>query len=96
MPDGTGAEGKRERFEWRHSSGPEVSALEGRSRGLKLVRVGTGEVVAAYAKTGMSARKIGKFRWVSNEEWGEEAGILVVISLLAIVERERRDEKRRA
>jgi hypothetical protein len=75
-----------ERFEWRHSSGPEVGALEGGTRGLELVRVGTGKVVAAFAWTALSAKKLGKFRWCTDDWFGEEGDLLVLISLLAVLE----------
>jgi hypothetical protein len=100
LPDAWGFEmllpttGRRELFEWKHSRGPEVMALEGRNRGLKCVRVVTGEVVCAWAWTGASARKVGKLRWVvaGTEAWGEEAELMVLVTLLAVVERIRRDE----
>jgi hypothetical protein len=85
----------REGFEWKYSRGEEVQAVGGRNRGLKCVRVGTGEVVCAWAWTVVSARKVGKFRWVGGESWGEEAELMVVATLLAVVERIRRDERRR-
>ena len=90
--------GTREPFEWRFSRGAEVAALDGRYRGLKCVRVGTGEVVCAWAWTGVSARKVGKLRWESEgprgggRGWGEEAEWMVVVTLLAVVEKLRREE----
>jgi hypothetical protein len=83
---------RREQFEWKYSRGPEVAALEGRTRGLKCVRVATGEVVCAWAWTAVSARKVGKLRWVLGERWGEEVELMVLVTLLAVVERVRRDE----
>jgi hypothetical protein len=100
LPDAWGFEmwvagtGARERFEWRYSRGAQVAALEGRGRGLKCVRVGTGEVVCVWAWS-VSLTKAGKFRWVvvgGGADWGEEAEVMVVVTLLAIVERIRRDE----
>ena len=98
LPDAWGFEmplpgsARREQFEWKHSRGPEVAALEGRNRGLKCVRVATGEVVCAWAWTGVSARKVGKLRWVLGERWGEEVELMILVTLLAVVERVRRDE----
>jgi hypothetical protein len=84
--------GCKERFEWRYNYGPEVALLAPKGKGLELVRVRTGEVVAAYGRTSMSARKIGKFRWCSEDWYGEEGDMMVLISLLALTEKMRRGE----
>ena len=68
----------------------------GEESGVEMRRVATGEVVCAWAWT-VSMKKAGKFRWVvagaaSGGGWGEEAELMVLITLLAVVERIRRDE----
>jgi hypothetical protein len=57
------------------------------------VRESTREVVAAYAKNGRSRGKLGTFSWISEEALGEEAGLLFLISVIAVVERNRRDNQ---
>ena len=56
--------GLNERFEWKPSSGAEVALLQGRRRGMKLVRVATGEVVAAWARPNSGRKKKGKLRFL--------------------------------
>ena len=93
-----GAPRRRERLEWEHSRGPEVTALEGNSRGLKCVRAATGVVVCVWAWT-RSPWKVGKFRWMlgapdGGDGWGSKADVMVVMTLLAVVERIRRDRRK--
>jgi hypothetical protein len=83
--------GIRERFEWRHSSGAQVKALNGKPRGLKLVRTTTGEVVAVYTGA-ISLRKLGKMRWLSERSYGDVSELIVMMSILALVEKDRREE----
>ncbi|KAG0652694.1 hypothetical protein D0Z07_0731 [Hyphodiscus hymeniophilus] len=87
----------RERFEWKSSSGPEVQSLQGSSRGMKCVRVRSGEVVAAWARPNSGHAKKGKMRFLLNEGgMGDDRGrfeIAVVISMLSIMEKARRSNK---
>jgi hypothetical protein len=53
--------GRREKFEWKYSRGAGVAALDGKIRGLKCVRVATGEVVCVWAWS-VGLKKAGKFR----------------------------------
>ena len=87
-----------ERFEWRSSSGPEVTALQGRSHGMKLVRVSTGRVVAAWARPHGGTKKKGKLRFMAREggELDDRWEVLVVISITALIERARRARNHRA
>ena len=91
--------GVRERFEWRRSSDLEVHRLQGRSKGMSFVRVGTGEVMVVYAGvSGRSTKKAGKFRWVGGRGGGTDIGdageLLCVMSLLALLEKARRSSNR--
>ena len=90
---------KREQFEWKNSRGAEVSAFEGQSRGLKCVRVATGEVICVWVWTAVSTRKVGKFLWLLGDpsgggEWVEEAELVILMTLLAVVEKIKRDQKK--
>jgi hypothetical protein len=87
----------REKFEWRHSSGPFLRTIDGvrESGGLKLVRIRTGETLAVYAGLGFSPRivnpkrVVGMFRFLGYS-LGDEFSILAIMSILTIVERGRR------
>jgi hypothetical protein len=87
--------GAPEQFEWRSSSGPEIAVLQGASRGMKLVRLSTGEVVAAWTGPHSGRKKVGKMRFMAGERavFGDEFEILVVISIAAIMEKRRRANK---
>ncbi|TVY52083.1 hypothetical protein LCER1_G007965 [Lachnellula cervina] len=89
----------RERFEWRYSSGPFIRTQDGNkeSGGLKLIRVTTGETVAVYAGLGNVSNEersvVGMFRFLAGENLvnlGEEFDILAVMSILTVVEKQRR------
>ncbi len=91
----------RERFEWRYTSGPFVRTIDSakESGGLKLIRTSTGDVVAVYAGLGPSSRAsnpsrvIGMFRFLRGEctaGLGGEFEALAIMSILSIVERNRR------
>jgi len=89
----------RERFEWRYSSGPFIRTQDGNkeSGGLKLIRVTTGETVAVYAGLGNVSSDerpvVGMFRFLAGENLvglGEEFEILAVMSILTVVEKQRR------
>jgi hypothetical protein len=92
----------RERFEWRHSGGPEVKALatdnvgkenySGDDRGLKLVSVRTKELIAVFAggkynKVYNPMKIAGKLRFINAEQGSDEFQKLVVLSILSIMER---------
>lgn len=87
----------REKFEWRHSSGPFVRTPDGirETGGLKLVRSITGETVAVYAGMGSKSRAknprrvVGMFRFL-GDRLGEEFDVFAIMSILSIVERGRR------
>ena len=76
-------------FVWKHSGGRQVRAL-GASHGLKLVKKSTGEVLAAYGEFGKAPGKLGHFTWISEEVLSDEAALLFLISLVALVEMKRR------
>jgi hypothetical protein len=89
----------RERFEWRYSSGPFIRTQDGQkeSGGLKLIRVTTGETVAVYAGLGNVSNNaspvIGMFRFLTGDSLvglGEEFEILAVLSILTVIEKQRR------
>lgn len=85
-----------ERFEWRNSQGKEVQDLNGRSHGKKCVRVGNGELVAAFTYPDLSMNKKGKMVFLGDRAvLGEGCEILVVLALLAILEKQRRQKKSR-
>ena len=79
-----------ERFEWKNSKGNEVRSLNGKSHGMKLVRVKTGEVVAAWAPPNSGTRKRGKMAFLNREVLGENFEIMTVVTILAIMEKARR------
>jgi hypothetical protein len=91
------ATAKMERFEWKSSSGPEVAALRGKSHGMKLVRVGTGEVVAAWARPNSGTRKKGKLRFTARDrgELDDKWELMAVVSISAIIEKSRRSRNNR-
>ncbi len=93
--------GEREKFEWKYTSGPFVRTIESarESGGLKLIRTSRGDVVAVYAGLGPSSRAsnpsrvMGMFRFLRGEGTAGLSGefeALAIMSLLAIVERNRR------
>ena len=95
---------EREKFEWKYTSGPFVRTIESarESGGLKLIRTSTGDVVAVYAGLGPSSRAsnpsrvMGMFRFLRGEGTAGLSGefeALAVMSILAIVERNRRVTK---
>lgn len=86
--------GRRERFEWKSSGGAEVRAL-GHSTGMKLVRVKTGEVVAAYADVSCAWTKKGKICFLGTD-LGDEWRVMVVMSLVALLEARRRSRSSNA
>lgn len=89
--------GKRESFEWKRSSGPEVARLQGRSHGMKLARSSTGEIVAAWAQPGMSTRKKGKMAFLGNREaLGEKFELMAVMCMIGIMEKARRNNNNSA
>ena len=89
--------GIREKFEWRHSSGPFIRTIDEirRSGGLKLIRCLNDETVAVYAGLSRNStnrnpkRVVGMFRFL-GDRLGEEFDVFAVMSILAIVERGRR------
>lgn len=99
-PDGTLA---KEKFEWRHSSDPEVKALATENhpgenitqdnKGLKLVRDSTGEMLAAFCggkhqRNWNPKRVAGKLRFSGSTLLDP---LVIVMSILSIMERSRRN-----
>lgn len=84
--------GQTEKFEWRRSSGNEVKALRGKSHGMKLVRLSTGEVVAAWTLPNTVHTKKGKMSFMARDRaaLGTEFELAVVLSILALIEKGRR------
>ncbi|KAE9365821.1 hypothetical protein N431DRAFT_430025 [Stipitochalara longipes BDJ] len=75
-----------EHFEWKQSQGEEVTILHGTSHGEKLVRVNTGEVVAAWTAPLMSGTKKGQMSFLGNRELlGEKFEVMAVICMLGIM-----------
>jgi hypothetical protein len=89
------ANGEREMFEWKSSSGADVQSLEGRSHGMKLVRMRSGEVVAAWTRANSGYKKKGKISFLRTDKGalGEGFELMVVISILSITEKARRKKK---
>jgi hypothetical protein len=85
-------EGKMEKFEWRRSAGPEVQSLCGSSRGMKLVRVLRDQTLAAWAGPRSGRDKVGKMRLLVPDRtvYGERFEVMVIISIVAIMEKARR------
>ncbi|KAI1388805.1 uncharacterized protein F4822DRAFT_429423 [Hypoxylon trugodes] len=102
----------RETFEWRHTSGAAVKALDGQRSGWKLVRLAGGggagfgatssdgkEVVAVWAWASASLTKVFKFQFLSsgaNGALGDRWAIMAVITALKIWDRQRREKNARA
>jgi hypothetical protein len=88
------AGGAKEMFEWKRSSGAEVQGLQGKSHGMKLVRIRSGEVVAAWARANSGYKKKGKMEFlrVDRASLGEGFELMVVISILTIMEKARRQK----
>ncbi|PBP20805.1 alternative oxidase [Diplocarpon rosae] len=95
--------GKREKFEWRHASGPFTRMVDKNSGGLRLVRVSTGDVIAVYAglrptlRATHPSRMLGMFRFLRGDgmtDLGEEFEMLAVMTILSLVERGRRPQRR--
>ena len=81
-------------FRWKHSSGPEVQALQGSTHGYKCVREKTGEVVAAWARPNSGYKKKGKMRFLMRDRMADDRfETCVVITMLAIMEKLRRTKK---
>ncbi|APA13163.1 predicted protein [Sclerotinia sclerotiorum 1980 UF-70] len=84
----------QEEFQWKRSSGEAVAGLGGRSRGSKLVRISTGEVLAAWsqpATTNMDmVAKIGLLDSGRPHGWGERWEVTVVLGAIALIEKDRR------
>jgi hypothetical protein len=93
----------RENFEWRHSGEPEVETLAKENhpgenitqekRGLKLVRVSTGQSLAVFVggkhQRNYNPRRVaGKLRFVGAQVLDP---LVVVLTVLSIVERSRRN-----
>lgn len=75
-----------ESFEWKRSQGREVASLHGRGHGEKLVRINTGEVVAAWTTPSMSIGKKGKMSFLGNREvLGEKFELMAVTCMLGII-----------
>jgi hypothetical protein len=75
-----------ESFEWKRSHGQEVANLHGRGHGEKLVRINTGEVVAAWTTPYMSIGKKGKMSFLGNRDvLGEKFELMAVICMLGIM-----------
>ncbi len=73
-----------------------MQALEGRSHGKKCTRISTGEVVAVFTHPDMAYKKKGKFAFVGNGlVLGEGFEVMAVMSILAIMEKERRAKNNR-
>ncbi|TEY80909.1 hypothetical protein BOTCAL_0036g00370 [Botryotinia calthae] len=87
-------DGRQEVFQWKKSSGDAVAGLGGRSRGYKLVRASNGEVLAAWTHPGgPSIDKMAKFGLLDSMRklgWGERWEVTLVLSAIALVEKERR------
>ncbi|PBP23066.1 alternative oxidase [Diplocarpon rosae] len=95
--------GKRETFEWRHASGPFTRMVDKNSGGLRLVRVSTGDVIAVYAglrqtwRATNPSRMVGMFRFLRGDgmtDLGEEFELLAVMTILSLLERGRRQQRR--
>ncbi|KAH8598266.1 hypothetical protein B0O99DRAFT_592147 [Bisporella sp. PMI_857] len=78
--------GKNERFEWKSSSCAEVTSLQGSRRGMKLTRMSTGEVVAAWARPHSGNRKKGKLGFMARDrnELGDKFEVISVMAILAL------------
>jgi len=92
-----GGKGKKETFTWKRSSGPEVQALQGKSHGMKLVRVRDGKVVAAWTEPSSGRNKKGRLRFLGDKaELGERWEVLVVVTIVVILEKARRNNNSRS
>ncbi|KAF7903519.1 uncharacterized protein EAF01_006568 [Botrytis porri] len=87
-------DGRQESFQWKRSSGAAVAGLGGRSKGYKLVRVSDGEVLAAWTHpASLSIDKMAKVGLLDSMRalsWGERWEVTLVLSAIALIEKERR------
>ncbi|CAD6446275.1 defbbdad-de92-4a2f-bd30-b3ff1a9eb277-CDS [Sclerotinia trifoliorum] len=86
--------GRQEEFQWKRSSGEAVAGLGGRRRGSKLVRVSSGEVLAAWSQPAtMNLDKVAKIGLLDSGRahgWGERWEVTVVLGAIALIEKDRR------
>ena len=90
------ATGQREAFEWRRSRGSEVAALGASHSGWKLVRLATGEVIAAWALAPMSITKQLQFHFLgsgASGALGERWAVMAVITALRTWDSARRKRR---
>ncbi|TRX92764.1 hypothetical protein FHL15_006438 [Xylaria flabelliformis] len=82
------SDGRREHFEWRHSSGVEIEALGGRQHS---------EVVAVWVATGMFMARVLRFQFLgsgADGSLGDRWAVMAVASALAIWNRDPRARNR--
>ncbi|KAL2063779.1 hypothetical protein VTL71DRAFT_5584 [Oculimacula yallundae] len=85
--------GGTEQFEWKSSHGEEVKGMDGKGHGMKLLRVGTGEVVAAWTPASSGRNKRGNMSFMGNRDvYGDAFEIIVVITIAGIIEKRRRQK----
>jgi hypothetical protein len=68
----------------------------GHPSGMKLIIVKTGKAMALYAKVSFAKKKIGRMKFLPGKGYGDDFKIMAVMSLLAILEAERRYRERAA
>jgi hypothetical protein len=81
--------GKLEKFEWKQSRSDEIVKLNGDTKGIKLVRHATEEVLAVFCNT-KDIRRVGKFSWIGKTDLGEELELVSLVTLLCILQSTRK------
>lgn len=90
--------GQRVTFTWRESRSAAVGSLQGRNQGWECVTGEDRSVAAFTGPEGVSVKKLGKMAFFSmryGEGWGDGVEAMVLVSLMGILERERRGRNHR-
>ncbi|EPQ65024.1 hypothetical protein BGT96224_2734 [Blumeria graminis f. sp. tritici 96224] len=84
--------GSKVQFAWRQNQERDLISLDSRNNGLKLVNCDTGEIVATWTRPSFSTKKLGKMNFLVEDRsrLGERFELMAVITILSIMERERR------
>lgn len=84
----------REQFAWKSIKKRELVFFDNRVNEMKLVNCRTEETLATWTKATLSPKKLGKMCFLSEDrnKLGERFELMAVITLLSIIEREKRKD----
>ncbi|RKF60387.1 hypothetical protein OnM2_051033 [Erysiphe neolycopersici] len=85
---------QREQFAWKSIKKRELVFFDSKLNGMKLVNCKTGEILATWTRAILSSRKLGKMCFLGEDRnnLGERFELMAVITLLSILEREKRKD----